>query len=168
MVQCCRYNGSGLCKNCSCVEAGKACLDSLPSKRQRCSNLGNHSPCSPPTTQQTATTTTTITRLPPATMTQQAIQNNIPFPAGQLDGSVQNSQNSPASSSPQLMPTKRGKLPDYNPSSDIPIVYFHLCLGVSRSCQFLQSVGFFLQRSGTLEEKFVQDSTGQCRQVIHQ
>ena len=44
MVQCCRCNGSGLCKNCSCVKAGKACVDCLPSKRQRCSNTC-HQPC---------------------------------------------------------------------------------------------------------------------------
>lgn len=39
MRQCCRCNGSGRCKNCSCVKAQKACVDCLPSKRSRCSNL---------------------------------------------------------------------------------------------------------------------------------
>ena len=54
MHQCCRCNGSGRCKNCSCVKAGKVCIDCLPSKRQACSNIPTQSrqvpPLNPPST----------------------------------------------------------------------------------------------------------------------
>ena len=38
MPVCCRCNGSGRCKNCSCSRSGTACTDCLPSKRGRCRN----------------------------------------------------------------------------------------------------------------------------------
>ena len=38
MPVCCRCNGSGRCKNCSCSRSGAACTDCLPSKRGRCCN----------------------------------------------------------------------------------------------------------------------------------
>ena len=44
MRQCCRCNGSGRCKNCSCVKAGRACMDCLPSKKQACANLSAQAP----------------------------------------------------------------------------------------------------------------------------
>ena len=42
-----RCNGSGRCKNCSCVKAGKACIDCLPSKRQVCTNQPSQQPQQP-------------------------------------------------------------------------------------------------------------------------
>ena len=38
MVQCCRCNGNGLCRNCSCVKAKRACTDCLPGKNNKCCN----------------------------------------------------------------------------------------------------------------------------------
>ena len=38
MLQCCRCNGSRCCKNCSCVKAGRVCVDCLPRKRLGCLN----------------------------------------------------------------------------------------------------------------------------------
>ena len=48
MVQCCRCNGSGLCRNCSCVKAKRACYDCLPGRNDRCCNRASLiTPCSP-------------------------------------------------------------------------------------------------------------------------
>ena len=33
---CCKCNGSGVCRNCSCVKACKACTNCLPSRRNGC------------------------------------------------------------------------------------------------------------------------------------
>ena len=116
MVQCCRCNGSGLCKNCSCVKAGKACVDCLPSKRQRCSNTC-HQPCplspipSPPAAQprsdtspQRATPRHDALQL----MQQQGTPTSQPqtVPAGSTDS---------ISGPFQLVPTKISKLPEFNP-----------------------------------------------------
>ena len=38
---CCKCNGSGACKNCSCVKAGNACSNCLPSRRNGCHNPRN-------------------------------------------------------------------------------------------------------------------------------
>ena len=38
MPVCCRCNGSGRCKACSCVKSGKPCLDCLPSRNGHCNN----------------------------------------------------------------------------------------------------------------------------------
>ena len=38
---CCKCNGGGICKNCSCVKAGNACSNCLPSRRNGCHNLRN-------------------------------------------------------------------------------------------------------------------------------
>ena len=38
MPVCCRCNGSGHCKTCSCVKSGKPCLDCLPSRNGHCNN----------------------------------------------------------------------------------------------------------------------------------
>ena len=38
MVVCCRCNGDGKCRNCSCVKEGKTCTTCLPSRRGRCLN----------------------------------------------------------------------------------------------------------------------------------
>ena len=41
--RCCKCNGSGVCKNCSCVKSGEMCTNCLPSRRNSCRNLsGNH------------------------------------------------------------------------------------------------------------------------------
>ena len=38
---CCKCNGSGVCRNCSCVKAGMACTNCLPSRRKGCRNPRN-------------------------------------------------------------------------------------------------------------------------------
>ena len=38
---CCRCNGSGRCKNCSCVKNGSKCVDCLPARKGRCANRDN-------------------------------------------------------------------------------------------------------------------------------
>ena len=38
---CCKCNGSGVCRNCSCVKAGMACTNCLPSRRNGCRNPRN-------------------------------------------------------------------------------------------------------------------------------
>ena len=38
---CCRCNGSGRCKNCVCVEAGRTCSNCLPTRRGRCRNTSS-------------------------------------------------------------------------------------------------------------------------------
>ena len=42
MPACCRCNGSGICRNCSCSRSGKNCVDCLPSRKQRCMNTRGH------------------------------------------------------------------------------------------------------------------------------
>ena len=47
MVQCCRCNSSGLCRNCSCVKAKRAYFDCLPGRNDRCCNRASlNTPCS--------------------------------------------------------------------------------------------------------------------------
>ena len=38
MPVCCRCNGGGRCRSCSCSRSGINCVDCLPLKRQRCKN----------------------------------------------------------------------------------------------------------------------------------
>ena len=38
MPVCCRCNGSGRCKSCSCVKSGRPCVDCLPSRKGHCCN----------------------------------------------------------------------------------------------------------------------------------
>ena len=73
MRQCCRCNGSGRCKNCSCVKAGKACTDCLPSKRQACSNR----PTQPPQTSPPPPGISTTTSLTASTPLSPHIQDNM-------------------------------------------------------------------------------------------
>ena len=40
MPVCCRCNGSGRCKACSCVKSGRQCVNCLPARNGHCSNLG--------------------------------------------------------------------------------------------------------------------------------
>ena len=40
MPLCCRCNGSGHCKSCSCVKSGRQCVDCLPSRKGHCGNHG--------------------------------------------------------------------------------------------------------------------------------
>ena len=47
MPVCCRCNGSGRCKACSCVKSGTPCVDCLPSRNGHCSNLVVPSPDGP-------------------------------------------------------------------------------------------------------------------------
>ena len=47
MPVCCRCNGSGRCKACSCVKSGTPCVDCLPSRNGHCSNLAEPSPNGP-------------------------------------------------------------------------------------------------------------------------
>ena len=51
MPVCCRCNGSGRCRNCSCSKAGKPCVDCLPQRRGRCCNE-SHTSSQTPTTPQ--------------------------------------------------------------------------------------------------------------------
>ena len=59
MPVCCRCNGSGRCKSCSCVKSGRACVDYLPSRNGHCSNPGIHTPAADldpdPSTQSSVT-----------------------------------------------------------------------------------------------------------------
>ncbi len=41
MPVCCRCNGSGRCKGCTCKKNGRACTNCLPYRRGQCSNLGS-------------------------------------------------------------------------------------------------------------------------------
>ena len=40
MPVCCRCNGSGRCKACSCVKSGRQCVSCLPARNGHCSNQG--------------------------------------------------------------------------------------------------------------------------------
>ena len=39
MPACCRCNGTGRCRNCSCRKGGKSCTNCFPSKKGTCENL---------------------------------------------------------------------------------------------------------------------------------
>ena len=45
MPACCRCNGNGRCRGCSCTKAGRLCTGCLPSRKGQCYNQGNPSPC---------------------------------------------------------------------------------------------------------------------------
>ena len=47
MPVCCRCNGSGRCRNCSCSKAGKPCVDCLPQRKGRCCNESHTSSQTP-------------------------------------------------------------------------------------------------------------------------
>ena len=51
MPVCCRCNGSGRCKACSCVKSGRSCVDCLPSRNGHCSNHGMHTSAVDPSVQ---------------------------------------------------------------------------------------------------------------------
>ena len=40
MPVCCRCNGSGRCKTCSCVKSGRQCVSCPPARNGHCSNQG--------------------------------------------------------------------------------------------------------------------------------
>ena len=40
---CCRCNGDGICRSCSCVKGRKTCVSCLPSRRGRCLNISHSS-----------------------------------------------------------------------------------------------------------------------------
>ena len=61
MRQCCKCNGSGRCRSCSCVKAGKACVDCLPNKRQGCSNQPTQPLSTPPSDHQPPSQSTIAT-----------------------------------------------------------------------------------------------------------
>ena len=67
MRQCCRCNGSGRCKNCSCVKAGKACIDCLPNKRQVCLNQPTQPPLAQPLSLPSSANPSTSLSLSPST-----------------------------------------------------------------------------------------------------
>jgi hypothetical protein len=49
MPVCCRCNGSGRCKSCACVKAGRPCTDFLPSRNGHCRNAASsQAPLTPP------------------------------------------------------------------------------------------------------------------------
>ena len=66
-VQCCRCNRTGLCRGCAYVNAGRKCINCLPSKRGSCSNTSVPSqppPLTPPvTTRKCCHTDTDLTAL---------------------------------------------------------------------------------------------------------
>ena len=68
MVQCCRCNGSDLCRNCCCVRTKRACTDCLPGKNSKYWNrpsnrpsLNLNMPSSNPTTAAIFTTDSSTT-----------------------------------------------------------------------------------------------------------
>ena len=118
MVQCCRCNGGGLCKNCSCVKAGKACIDCLPSKKQRCSNLCRPRSVTPPHPQPS----------PPNVHPSEPTLNSPPravspepeaLPANSLDGLGSEL----SVSVPLLVPTNSNNLPVFQPVSNPTFVW---------------------------------------------
>ena len=62
MPMCCRCNGSGRCRNCSCSKAGKPCVDCLPRRKGRCCNERHTS--SQTTTQPSSQTTPQASNIP--------------------------------------------------------------------------------------------------------
>ena len=55
MPVCCRCNGSGCCKSCSCSRAGTPCTNCLPLHKSKCCNGGhNDEPTSQPSPQYRA------------------------------------------------------------------------------------------------------------------
>ena len=125
MVQCCRCNGGGLCKNCSCVKAGKACIDCLPSKKQRCSNLCRqrsvtppHPQLSPPNVHPSEPTTLNS---PPRAVSPQLSTEPEALPANSSHGL--GSELSVSVSVPLLVPTNSNNLPDFHPASNPTFVW---------------------------------------------
>ena len=113
MVQCCRCNGSGLCKNCSCVKAGKACIDCQPSKKQRCSNPRQQSVTSPQLQAPQAPTRPQAS-LQPA---------QLPQSSSQPAASTASLGSELASPAPQLVPTTSNQLPEFQPACNSPFVW---------------------------------------------
>ena len=113
MVQCCRCNGSGLCKNCSCVKAGKACIDCQPSKKQRCSNPRQQSVTSPQLQAPQAPTQPQAS-LQPA---------QLPQSSSQPAASTASLGSELASPAPQLVPTTSNQLPEFQPACNSPFVW---------------------------------------------
>ena len=118
MVQCCRCNGSGLCKNCSCVKAGKACIDCLPSKKQHCSNSCRQQsvtsppqPSSPTVHSQLNSQRGDVFPQPSSRPSSQSLGQPGASSTSTLDGLRRDLSNS----GPLLMSTKSNKLPDYQP-----------------------------------------------------
>ena len=118
MVQCCRCNGSGLCKNCSCVKTGKACIDCLPIKKQHCSNsCRQQSVTSPPQPSfptvhsQLNSQHGDVFPQPSSRPSSQSLGQPGASSTSTLDGLRRDLSNS----GPLLMSTKSNKLPDYQP-----------------------------------------------------
>ena len=61
MPVCCRCNGSGRCRNCSCSKAGKPCVD-CPQRKGRCCNESHTSSQTP--TQPSSQTTPQASNIP--------------------------------------------------------------------------------------------------------
>ena len=115
MVQCCRCNGSGLCKNCSCLKAGKACIDCL---KQHCSNSCRQlsvtsppQPSSPTVHSQLNSQRGDVFPQPSSRPSSQSLGQPGASSTSTLDGLRRDLSNS----GPLLMSTKSNKLPDYQP-----------------------------------------------------
>ena len=111
MRQCCRCNGSGRCKNCSCVKAGRACVDCLRRKRHGC--LNPHMSTSIGLFQMSTSGSEAITTVTSCTTT--ALPHNLDRSYGEIP-------TSPRTAFPHtdLMPTtaRTGDLPAFTPASD--------------------------------------------------
>ena len=55
---CCKCNRAGLCRGCTCVKAGRSCVNCLPSKHGNCTNVTSHA-LAPSTSTSIRTTRTT-------------------------------------------------------------------------------------------------------------
>ena len=76
MPVCCRCNGSGRCRNCSCSKAGKLCVDCLPQRKGRCCNESHASSQTP--TQPSSQTTPGASNIPSLGSTCFGIQDTQP------------------------------------------------------------------------------------------
>jgi len=56
MPVCCRCNGSGRCRSCTCVKSGRPCVDCRPSRKGHCCNNAHT-----PTSSTSSTTTPALT-----------------------------------------------------------------------------------------------------------
>ena len=119
MVQCCRCNGGGLCKNCSCVKAGKACIDCLSSKKQRCSNLCRVTPPHPQPSPPNVHPSEPTLNSPPRAVFPQLPTEPEALPANSLNGLGSEL----SVTVPLLVPTNSNNLPVFQPVSNPTFVW---------------------------------------------
>ena len=124
-MQCCRCNGSGLCKNCSCVKAKRACTDCLPGKNNKCCNRPSLNQNMPALSASTAPSlsidisTTSTTSVPPQTTAPESHNRLSAFQ--EKDGDIPQLTPTPlptSLSTPVCLP-----LPRYKPVSKASFVW---------------------------------------------